>query len=76
MTHAWPMTSAYVPSGRSSRPNFLLPSRGSAIVLFLSVLSLSSIGGSALKHNFKTKHDERSLIGPIGFPFGFVAKGI
>jgi len=29
----------------------------------------------ALKHNYYTRHDERSLIGPIGFPFGFLDTG-
>jgi G protein-coupled receptor 107 len=30
----------------------------------------------ALKHNFKTKNDDRYLIGPIGFPFGFLDSGL
>ena len=30
---------------------------------------------TALKHNFYTRRDERSLIGPLGFPFGFLEKG-
>ena len=28
-----------------------------------------------LKHNYRTQHDGRSLIGPIGFPFGFTETG-
>ena len=29
----------------------------------------------ALKHSYFTRHDERSLIGPLGFPFGFLDTG-
>lgn len=29
----------------------------------------------ALKHNFYTKNDHRTLIGPLGFPFGFLKTG-
>lgn len=53
---------------------------GSAATLqFLPVaalLLLSSVQtASALKHNYHTKNDERDVIGPIGFPFGFADTG-
>jgi len=38
---------------------------------FFLTLTLSE----ALKHNYYTKRDERSLIGPLGFPFGFLETG-
>ena len=64
-------------SGRNfTKSNPLYSSRGCAIALFLSVFWSCFVGGSALKHNFRTAHDERSLIGPIGFPFGFVDRGV
>jgi Lung seven transmembrane receptor len=30
---------------------------------------------TALKHNYVTKKDERTLIGPLGYPFGFLDTG-
>ncbi len=42
----------------------------------LAAAALLGIGlTDALKHNYYTKHDERSLIGPLGFPFGFLETG-
>jgi hypothetical protein len=46
-----------------------------------SSTSLSSSSSSsflfchALRHNFYTKDDHRTFIGPLGFPFGFLEKG-
>jgi len=40
---------------------------------FFLILTLNP--GEALKHNYYTKRDERSLIGPLGFPFGFLETG-
>ena len=34
-----------------------------------------AIGTEALQHKYYTRHDERSLIGPLGFPFGFLETG-
>ena len=42
----------------------------SAFLLF-SLIHL----GDSLKHNFSTNDDERTLIGPLGFPFGFLDSG-
>jgi hypothetical protein len=41
------------------------------LVVVLSLLPLCS----GLKHSYFTKDDERTLIGPIGFPFGFLDTG-
>ena len=42
-----------------------------ALWLFLSLFSLSE----ATKHSFTTFHDGRTLIGPVGVPFGFLKGG-
>eukprot|EP00980_Cylindrotheca_fusiformis_P028319 scaffold22592_cov129-Cylindrotheca_fusiformis.AAC.5 len=31
--------------------------------------------GNSLKHTFSTKDDDRAIIGPLGFPFGFLDTG-
>ena len=44
------------------------------IMKFLLVFLFIHFGNS-LKHSYSTKGDERSLIGPLGFPFGFLDSG-
>lgn len=46
-----------------------------AVWLVLGAFLLRIVPTEGLKHNYYTKHDERSLIGPLGFPFGFMEKG-
>ena len=36
---------------------------------------LALVPTDALKHNYLTRRDERSLIGPLGYPFGFLETG-
>ena len=43
--------------------------------VFLATALLGIGLAEGLKHNYYTKHDERSLIGPLGFPFGFLETG-
>ena len=56
-------------------------SPGSVVAIALALLALSSMTTTttttteALKHNYYTRRDERSLIGPLGFPFGFLETG-
>lgn len=42
-----------------------------AAMIFLVMVRLSE----ALKHNYYTRRDDRTLIGPLGFPFGFLDMG-
>jgi hypothetical protein len=44
-------------------------------IAFLFYLVLLFQVGNSLKHSFSTKDDERALIGPLGFPFGFLDTG-
>jgi hypothetical protein len=53
----------------SSRARIGLAQRTLIVVLSLFPLC------SGLKHSYFTKDDERTLIGPIGFPFGFTKSG-
>ena len=46
-----------------------------ALTLTLTLLTRPSGVVEGLKHNYYTKRDERSLIGPLGFPFGFLDTG-
>lgn len=46
-----------------------------AVWLVLGAFLLGIVRTEGLKHNYYTKHDERSLIGPLGFPFGFLDTG-
>ena len=43
--------------------------------LLLLVSTLYCQVASALHHNFYLKHDLRTVIGPVGMPFGFLEKG-
>ncbi len=43
--------------------------------VFLAAALLGIGLAEGLKHNYYTKHDDRSLIGPLGFPFGFLETG-
>lgn len=43
--------------------------------LTLSSLLVPDLYCESLKHSYYTKRDERSLIGPLGFPFGFLETG-
>ena len=43
-------------------------------LLSLSLL-LTVNFAEGLRHSYKTRDDERSLIGPLGFPFGFLDTG-
>jgi hypothetical protein len=45
-----------------------------ALTLTLTLLTRPGVV-EGLKHNYYTKRDERSLIGPLGFPFGFLDTG-
>ena len=47
------------------------------VVLLLSLPSIVEVVVvvDAYKHNYFTKHDDRTLIGPLGYPFGFLATG-
>ena len=47
-----------------------------ALWLVLGAFLLGIVRTEGLKHNYYTKHDERGLIGPLGFPFGFLDTGI
>ena len=72
--HTWHHTTQR-PTERLVRPlpSTLLATMSSMIQWVLLVLLLPI--GDALKHSYKTKDDERSLIGPLGFPFGFLSTG-
>ena len=50
---------------------------GSFTTWCFALLSMGLLAGhsAALRHNFYTEHDNRRLIGPIGFPFGFLDTG-
>jgi hypothetical protein len=45
-----------------------------ALTVTLTLLTRPGVV-EGLKHNYYTKRDERSLIGPLGFPFGFLDTG-
>jgi len=47
----------------------------SCLWLVVAVAFLALLPTEALKHNYYTRRDDRSLIGPLGFPFGFLDTG-
>ncbi len=49
--------------------------RSSQTLLTLICLTVVFSTAGALKHNFIAKNLERSLVGPLGFPFGFTDSG-
>lgn len=51
--------------------------RAITTALYFSVVSvlLSAPIVSSLKHTYRTSNDQRTLIGPLGFPFGFTNTG-
>ena len=55
---------------RSGRHGAILPGR-----FLLFWLAISPLFCSALHHNFNLKNDLRSIIGPVGVPFGFLTSG-
>jgi hypothetical protein len=46
-----------------------------AVAIAFLALASAPTKTQALKHNYYTRRDERRLIGPLGFPFGFLVKG-
>lgn len=56
--------------GQQGSYRTLLP----AVLFWLSIL-ISLPMTTSLKHNFVAKHMEGSLLGPLGFPFGFTDTG-
>jgi hypothetical protein len=57
---------------RSAAPSSLV----AVAIAVLGLLASSAVTiVTALKHNYYTRRDERSLIGPLGFPFGFLETG-
>jgi hypothetical protein len=50
--------------------------RFGSVTALLFVMTLSNtIMVTALKHNYYTRRDERTFIGPLGYPFGFLDTG-
>jgi hypothetical protein len=45
------------------------------LMAMTTTLSNTMIVVTALKHNYYTRRDERTFIGPLGFPFGFLDAG-
>jgi len=45
------------------------------VAVSVTVAFLALAPTEALKHNYYTRHEERNLIGPLGFPFGFLDTG-
>ncbi|KAL3896800.1 MAG: hypothetical protein SGARI_007075, partial [Bacillariaceae sp.] len=56
-------------SPSSSQPFSIL------VLISLGATLLLSSSSNALKHNYYTRRDERTFIGPLGYPFGFLDTG-
>lgn len=57
----------------------MFPKASFLLCVGLATVTVAWLGAlektEALKHSYRTRHDHRSLIGPLGFPFGFLESG-
>mmetsp|Transcript_11142 Transcript_11142/g.23536 ORF Transcript_11142/g.23536 Transcript_11142/m.23536 type:complete len:697 (-) Transcript_11142:93-2183(-) len=59
--------------------SLLFPKASFLLCVGLATVTVAWLGAlektEALRHSYRTRHDHRSLIGPLGFPFGFLESG-
>ena len=69
------MTTPRIAHRNGARSSFFLPTNFAGSFLLLCWLAASPLLCSGLHHNFHLKNDLRSVIGPVGVPFGFLETG-